>query len=102
MHCFRKFGAYLNTSENVFWTVKWWIWNVIHSVYVTAEIFIIDYRINIIDTRENYFQVIGKPWWNNLKNRIENNFVFYLESVEMTLKGDLLLVVIYHGKNLKW
>ena len=75
-----KFCAYLSTVEEDFWTVKWWCWNIIHSVQITFGIFIIDYIINILDDREKTFPVIGKTCQTHLKNRIENNYVLKSES----------------------
>ena len=55
---------------------KFWHLNVIHSVYITAGIFIIDYIINILDNRDHSFPVMGKTWQNYLK--IELRFVMFL------------------------
>ena len=63
----RYVGDFYNTVEKDFWTVKSWQWNVVHIVQITSGIFIIDYRIKLLEYRDKNFSVIRKTWWTNFQ-----------------------------------
>ena len=74
MFFFSNIGAFLNTVQRVFWTVKWWHLNAVHSVYITSGIFIIYYRINILEDRNKNLPVIGKLDELILKEKLAVSF----------------------------
>ena len=44
------------------------MWNVVHSVKITLVLFIIDYRINLLEDIDNTIPFIVETWWTHLEN----------------------------------
>ena len=64
-------------------------WNVVHSIYITLWLFIIDYRINILEDIDKIIPVIGKTWWTNFEN--QTTVGFYKLHQNILLYGENLL-----------
>ena len=64
------------------------LWNVVRIVYITLRLFIIDYRINILEDLDSIIPLIGKTWWTNFDNslavcfyKVHQNILLYGENV---------------------